>query len=447
MIYTYNNDRFLKYNTPLIDYLKINNGYENENLIYNKRFGSNMLTITSPKLNCPNCTYINGYPYFDVPYEKCVEEINYFLNDFSLYDYNVFIRYGDTHPHKIIPKLAQLRNLYLNQSLSSLIGDNSKSFYGFGDISVKSLGDFCNKYKINISPEQLFADIVNNCLREDIGNKLNEYVLNSLKQLSTYLNKLNLNNNDYIIESSLYKNQDLYKLLKNDTRYIGEHKKNGELKYSLQELMFIVNLLQNKEDVLISILGFNQYEHVIKVNDILKDYNYNCRFLTYEICRNGAERDIDIWSKHILNNISNNFITINGNYIDVSNYLKLLFISNSNDIIIDFANLDKYTKNIKKVTNVLSAIEEPSNDLLFFDKKNDLICLMSLCCYNLNRSVEMGSPIYFLNYVFKIVEEYEKNKNMYKEYSNLYNSFIIKCFEKLGILNKREDEKKYVLSK
>ena len=34
MIYSFKNDNTLKYHTPLVDYSKIHNNYNNENLIY-----------------------------------------------------------------------------------------------------------------------------------------------------------------------------------------------------------------------------------------------------------------------------------------------------------------------------------------------------------------------------------------------------------------------------
>ena len=142
MIYTTEENRYLSYNTPLIEYIKSKHLYTNENLIYTKKYSDGTFSITNPTETFTNCEFINGYPHFQIPLSKCIEEIEFFMNDGKMYDSNFYIRYGDTHPHKCIPKLAQVRNLVIENSLTSMIGQNVKSFYGFGDISLKSLKDF-----------------------------------------------------------------------------------------------------------------------------------------------------------------------------------------------------------------------------------------------------------------------------------------------------------------
>ena len=109
-----------------------------------------------------------------------------------MYNNNFYIRYGDTHPHKCIPKLAQVRNLLIENALSNMIGSKGKSFYGFGDISLKTLADFIYKNNINCSPEDLFIKIVNNNTPMEIYYKLEQYDLNALKDVSHFLKQLNL---------------------------------------------------------------------------------------------------------------------------------------------------------------------------------------------------------------------------------------------------------------
>lgn len=41
----------------------------------------------------------------------------------------------------------------IENSLISMIGQNVKSFYGFGDISLKSLKDFIEKNHINMTAD------------------------------------------------------------------------------------------------------------------------------------------------------------------------------------------------------------------------------------------------------------------------------------------------------
>ena len=344
MIYTVNNNRYLKCSTPLIEYIKSKHLYNNENLIYTKKYSNGTFSITNPTSEFSNCSFINGYPHFDIPLENCLEEIDFFLNDESMYNNNFYIRYGDTHPHKCIPKLAQVRNLLIENSLSNMIGLKAIGFYGLGDISLKSLADFISKNNIDCSPEDLFIKVVNNNIPMAIYYKLEQYNLNALKEISMFLKDLQLTQKEFLIESKLYENQELYNLIKKNPNYIGELKNNGELKYSLQELMFIMTLIREKDDMLINIIGANQVSHVLKVNELLKDNSdINSRFLTYEICRNADDRDINSWSVKLADFIEQNNLKIDNHYISYQDLLKILITINSNDVIIDFNKL----KNIK----------------------------------------------------------------------------------------------------
>ena len=90
MIYTVNNNRYLKCSTPLIEYIKSKHSYNNENLIYTKKYSNGTFSITNPTPEFSNCSFINGYPHFDIPLEKCLEEIEFFLNDESMYNNNFY---------------------------------------------------------------------------------------------------------------------------------------------------------------------------------------------------------------------------------------------------------------------------------------------------------------------------------------------------------------------
>lgn len=432
MIYTTEENRYLSYNTPLIAYIKSKHLYTNENLIYTKKYSDGTFSITNPTETFTNCEFINGYPHFQIPLSKCIEEIEFFINDGKMYDSNFYIRYGDTHPHKCIPKLAQVRNLVIENSLTSMIGQNVKSFYGFGDISLKSLKDFIEKNHINTTADELFVMLVNNNISSDILRKLEEYDLSALKQISAFLNQLRLVPKEFLIESKLYSNQKLYKSLKNNPNFIDELKENGELKYSLQELMFINSILDNSNDVLFNIIGANQSSHVLKVEELLKEnYDLRSRFLTYEICRNADERNINLWSEKLNEFIEKNNLEINNDNIDYQDLLKILMIINSNDTIIDYDKLNKYKNNIKLFTNVVTSIDELNNEKNI-KTGNDLIYKMSLVCYNLNRSIEMGNQSNFYRYLINIVNEYEINKEKYYNMQGLYKKFLIKSFDRLG---------------
>ncbi len=432
MIYTTEENRYLKYSTPLIEYIKSKHLYTNENLIYTKKYTDGTFSITNPTEIFTNCEFVNGYPHFHIPLYKCIEEIQFFISDGKIYDNNFYIRYGDTHPHKCIPKLAQIRNLVIENSLSNMIGQNAKSFYGFGDISLKSLKDFIEKYHINITADELFVMLVNNNVSNDILKKLEEYDLSALKQISKFLKQMKLIPKEFLIESKLYTNQKLYSSLKNNPNFFEELKENGELKYSLQELMFINSLLENNDDVLINIIGANQSTHVLKVEKLIKgNYDLRSRFLTYEICRNADERQITLWSDKLNKFIEKNNLEINGKNIDYQDLLKIIVIINSNDVIIDYEKLNKYTNNIRKFNDIVTSIDS-LNDNKIVNSSNDLIYKMSLVYYNLNRSIEMGNQSNFYRYLVGIVNEYENNKDKYSDIQGLYKEFLIKCLDRLG---------------
>jgi len=449
MIYTITGNKRLKYSTPLIEYIKNNNLYDGETLIYTSKYTNGTFSITNPTSEYKNCVFVNGYPHFDIPLEFNIEEIKNFINYKNMYDYNFNIRYGDTHPHKSVPKLAQTRNLLIEESLSSLIGKNFKSYYALGDISIKSLNDFVKKYNIDILPEDLFKRIVNNNLDNDLTNKLLNYDKKALEMIIPFLKQMNLSPKEFIIESSLYTNQELYQKFKNDERYKSELKDNGELKYTLQELMFIYSILKNNSDVLINIIGSNQTDHVLKVNDILKENNetMDVRFLTYGICRNADIRDIAEWSSYFQKFIDDNNLNINNRKLTPYELLKIITTIVSNDNILDFANLNKYLENIKLFCNNIT-FDDKSESKDIINVNNDLICKMALVGYNLNKTIELGNQNHFYKYLLGIIKEYELNKEKYRNIENIYFQFINSSFSRLGfndILN--EENRKKVLKK
>ena len=86
MIYTIEKNRYLKYSTPLVKFIREKHLYDNENLIYTKKYSNGTFSITNPTEMFTNCEFINGYPHFIIPFDKCLEEINFFLSDQSMYD-------------------------------------------------------------------------------------------------------------------------------------------------------------------------------------------------------------------------------------------------------------------------------------------------------------------------------------------------------------------------
>lgn len=433
MIYTVQNNKKLNFVTSLINYIKEKNLYNGDNLIYTNKYTNGTFSIMTPTSEYKNCVFVNGYPHFEVPIEICLEEIYNFISGENIYNYQFNIRYGDTHPHKPIPKLAQVRNLLIENSLSSLIGNNVNSYYGLGDISIKSLKDFSNIFNLDINDEKLFRMIVNNNLSIDIMEKLLSYDKEAVSEIKKFLDYMHISVKDFIFESSLYSNQELYAMLKKEEKYRLYLKQNGELKYTLQELMFIYSILKNEKDILINIIGANQTEHVLEVNNILKNSNQkiNCRFLTYEICRNAEERDYQKWAMYLNDFINNNNLNIDGKLLTHDELLKIIITIIGNDTIIDYNNLNKYLKNIRIFCEQLNECNKFSNNN-FISSNNDLLCKMALVNYNLNKSIELGNQTFFYKYVISIMREYETNKEKYSFMDNIYYDFIRACFSRLG---------------
>lgn len=441
MIYSFKKDNTLLYSTPLVEYLKVHNNYNGENLIYSKKYTEGTFSITNPTGEFKNARLVNGYPHFEIPLDVCLEEIDFFMSGGNMYNYNFYIRYGDLHPNKPIPKLGQLRNIILNNSLNYLILNNVKSFFPIGDISIKSIKSFKEKYNIDIDEEELFKMIVNDRIPTEIRSQFDEYNIYTINLIKNYLNDLNLPVDEFVIESSLYTNQKMYQSLKSDERFKNELKNNGELKYTLQELMFIKKYAVYEKDVLINIIGANQSDHVLRVNKILNQINFknDTRFLTYGMCYNADEMDYKIWSDKINEFIVNNDIKVGGKYITPVYLIKLLTVLLSNDNDIDFNKLNKYRNNIKTGCNLF-------NDLIYKEEikieNNDLIKMMALVNYNINRAVEKGSLNYFYKYVLSIYREYITNQDKYKNMQGLYFKFINACQYRLGL---REDNAKRVI--
>ena len=441
MIYSFKKDNTLLYSTPLVEYLKVHNNYNGENLIYSKKYTEGTFSITNPTGEFKNARLVNGYPHFEIPLDVCLEEIDFFMSGGNMYNYNFYIRYGDLHPNKPIPKLGQLRNIILNNSLNYLILNNVKSFFPIGDISIKSIKSFKEKYNIDIDEEELFKMIVNDRIPTEIRSQFDEYNIYTINLIKNYLNDLNLPVDEFVIESSLYTNQKMYQSLKNDERFKNELKNNGELKYTLQELMFIKKYAVYEKDVLINIIGANQSDHVLRVNKILNQINFknDTRFLTYGMCYNADEMDYKIWSDKINEFIVNNDIKVGGKYITPVYLIKLLTVLLSNDNDIDFNKLNKYRNNIKTGCNLF-------NDLIYKEEikieNNDLIKMMALVNYNINRAVEKGSLNYFYKYVLSIYREYITNQDKYKNMQGLYFKFINACQYRLGL---REENAKRVI--
>ena len=452
MIYLANNNRYLDYETPLLEYLRDNYNYSTENLLFSTKYTSGTFTITNPTSKFKNCEFVNGYPHFNIQLNVCMDEIEFFMNDYSIYNNNIVIRYGDTHPHKPIPKLGQTRNIIIADYLSNLIGPTAKEVFPIGDISIKSLRDFISVNNIEIDPDVLYSIIANNTMNDSLRKKLESYDNNAIEGIKKFLNECKFLNPNFLLESSLYTNEEFYKYLKTSPQFIEYLKDNGEIKYTLQELMFIKSLLKSDKDVLINVIGANQSEHIVRVNKILDDekMDVNSRFLSYGICKNSSEGDKKIWSRNLETFIEKNNLKIGNRNITYQELLKILFIINGNDVVIDFENLNKCLNNIKRFCDTYSTNVIDVNNNSFKVEENNLIFKMALVNYTLNRAVEMGEANHFYKYILDITNEYHKKSVKYKCIEKLYYKFIKKCFDRLGTINNYIPEKgsdNHVLSK
>ena len=206
--------------------------------------------------------------------------------------------------------------------------------------------------------------------------------------------------------------------------------------------MFIKKYAVQENDVLINIIGANQSDHVLKVNEILNQINFNndTRFLTYGMCYNADEIDYKIWSNEINKFIINNDIKINNKYITPVYLIKLLTVLLNNDNDIDFNKLNKYKNNIKTICGLLSNLIYKEEIKI---EDNDLIKMMALVNYNINRAIEKGSLNYFYKYVLSIYKEYITNQDKYKNIQGLYFKFMDACQYRLGL--KEENSVKRII--
>lgn len=444
MIYNLNESKKNEYNSELIKYISFKHHYNGERLIYSKKYSHGTFSITNPTLEYKGCELINGYPHFLIPLDVCLIEINNFINGNPLYQENFSIRYGDTHPHKPIPKLSQIRNLFMEDILINMIITSGikRGIYTIGNISVKSIRDFLiinNVDDLEINTERLFQDIVNGNLDNNVFHMLfDNYSIAAELKIKDFLNKIGMDQREFLHESDLYMNSELYNYLKNASCYQRELKHNGELKYSLQELMFILTTTKGS-DHLINIIGNNQSDHVRRVIKLLNSENsdLNVSFLTYGICKNGESRDIEEWYKYLEEFIVKNGVTINGNYISPYDLLKIITISLSNDDIIDYNSLEKYRRNYIMFKEIYDSLRENRVTSIgdHLEEPNDLISMMSLVNYKLNRSIESGEQSSFFKYIYCIVREYNTQPEKYVNMRHIYCEFLQVALTRMSLQN------------
>lgn len=428
-------------NSILLDYISTNNNYNGESLVYSSKYTSGTFTITTPCDAYKNCEYINGYPHFTIPLDIILAEINDFIDGKPMYTNHFLIRYGDTHPHKIVPKLAQIRDLLLEEVFSSMIttSGSKQCLYTVGDISFKTIDAVINHYytspqtDTNIQPwiDYIFKQ---QCNENDLIHHWKEFVLQSEQTLSSFLNDYGFNNNEIFLESSMYTNSRIYDYIRKNIKCDNGIRKDGSLKYILQEFAFILFFRKEKQ-IMINIICTKQLEHVANVMRTLKNNNVNqdVRFLVYNECKNAECRDPEEWTSFLNDFIQKNNLMRNDKPIDYRELLKIIFYSTSNTSIIDFSNLEKYKKKIYAFEGIIKSIRQSTGCKTIIKSSNDLLNKMALVKYQLNNSILSGEQCRFYNYIVSVKDEYQKNYNQYRGIDDLYRTFILKCLERLSI--------------
>lgn len=446
MIYSNNLNKnifFTETNSILLDYLKQTYNYDLSPLTYSRKYTNGTYTITRPSTKYKGCKFVNGYPHFDVPYDVMLKEINNFIDKEPLYNKDIIIRYGDTHLYNPIPKLNQVRNLVIADIFDSMILTSGEKHivYTIGDIDRKSLNKVAEKFNEN-EIEDIIKKLNNFIVT---GNECDTYYLKewknldleATKKLNLLLKKLNLKRDKFLLESDLYRNKSIYNSIKDNVMYENGIRDDGTLKYPLQELMFLLTV--NRENTsIISVIGDNQVEHVLKVMKILNNNNMDldASFLTYSICRNGDSREIEDWSKKIDAYIKKENIAIDGELIKYQDYLKIIIGGQGNSRTIDYEDLGRYKQNFERFKVIYESKKmsyDKRNKNAQSGEKTDLLSNMALGNYYLNLAVKSGEQSKFFTYLYNISKEYMKSIDENEKNNDLYYNFISEGLQRLNL--------------
>ncbi len=430
----------LKINSELINYIFSNHNLSNVRIIYDTKYNGGSFSTDRPFTEACNCDFINGYPHFLVDRDIVINEINNFINDKPLYNTDIVLRYGDTHPHKPIPNLAQTRNLYINEILRRMLTTSKslENIYLIGDISISNINYICNQLNID-KADMFFKNILNNIKISDIEfsdlfNKNNKIAISSISKL---LNNLSLSYPKFILESSLYHNQELYNFVHNGIICEDGLKKNGEIKYSLQELMYALNFNANNK-TFISLIGSNQSMHVMNVYKIIENNNLNLdyNFFSYGICKNGKERDYTKWDDFLQSQLATKLNNMN---ITTESFLRLLYCGSSNIKELDFNNFVNFNNIFKKYNNI--NMSRNIKNKITSNVNTNLLNKMSLVNYYIDLSIRMGEQHIFFDYLNSIAIDYIHNNSLSNKDYELFNEFLKKSLDKLNLLDINYEEK------
>ncbi len=433
--------KYNDYKSFLKEYLFENHNYDNSNIIYTDRYGAPAFTTTVPNSSFKNCEFVNNYPHFQIPSHICLREIKNFIEGTAIYDDNFTIRYGDIHPNKPIPMLGQLRNYYIDDAIKNMIMTTGKvnNIFTIGDISSKTINKFLDKYGImdkDIMFDFIYKSIINRRFSleyDSILKQYDNYCDNSILLVKNLLKVLQLESEQFLKESKLYYNNELYNYIKSLKSEDGL-KSNGEIKYFLQEFMFLLNPSYSNGTI-INIIGSDQSEHIKKVLTIVKDNNIDCdvNFLTYNICKNSSSRDINEWEKILNIIVKENNITLDSKYVLPFDFLRFYFSLVNNINIIDFQNLKNI--NINMIDEIYRGVLKSKLNLQRVKNSISQSCLLSnmtLINQVINSVVSSGETSKLVKYLYGLSREYNRNSELYCDINELYYEFMIRCLQCLS---------------
>lgn len=414
----------LDFDSELKKYMIENYNFLGERIHYSENYTSGTYTTAMPVKSYKNCTYVNGYPHFTCDTDVLFSEIYNFIKHKKMYDNDIIIRYGDTHPHKPLPKLAQLRSVAINETLSKMILTSGKveSIYMLGDISIKALESIYESEKAHDIKRRILKGEELNESEEALLSHMNESASEGIKRLLTGLGYTNPN---VLCESTIYKEREIFaNVMKlNCDAAINEE---GEIKYLLQEMMFVFWALRGNRK-LISIIGENQYDHVLKTNALMNNNNLDLEsaYVTYGVCFDAESRDVEVWSKSIHEYITKIKSRV-GKVISINILLNLIYSCQNTSTQVFFDKLSKYDKVIDMYFEILKCMEicnKNKNEEITIES-NDLICEMGLVYFQLHYSIKVCEPCLFFRYLYGLAKKYNRNVEKYKGISALFLSFL-----------------------
>lgn len=428
------------YKSKLKNFLIEKYNYDNTKLIYANKYKESSFSITRPNSNYKNCSFINGYPHFEIPVDVCLDEIESFIYGDVLYDDNFTIRYGDIHPNKPVPMLGQLRNIIIDEIYSNMIRTSGTvtNVFSIGDISFKTIKYFLENSSYGMSREnfEFMIDAVFNISNHNdlMYNDYQKFCIEQIKVTDDVLKKIATSDLHYLFESQLYKDKELYNNLKELYCEDGL-KENGIIKYVLQEFMFLLNKKYNKTKI-INIIGSDQSEHIKKVFDVINDNNLSSEisFLTYGICKNAGSRNIDEWKNDIDTQIKKSQIKISEALINWNDFLKFSGVVTNPDNILDFENLKWF--NSKPIKEIFDSIKD-TKSIVNIDNSNifasPLLHKMTLVNQVFDEAIVSGNPSKVIRYLYDVAKEYNSDKKGYEQMQNIYYRFVTKTLEYLTL--------------